>query len=482
MQGGGHMKVCVLQVDYSGSNLEYAHHDPARDLSPLLQESSVDHLFLRKTSVYRQLREAARHDYDIFVNLCEGYLDWDIPSIDVIWSLDALGLPYTGPSMRLYDPSKPLMKYVAHTQGVTFPAFAAISRVMGTASAARGLNFPVFVKPAHAGDSRGIDEHSLVTSQADLESKCAALLPEFGEILVEQYIPGREFTVLVAGGVNGGPPLALQPIEFLFPPEVPFKTYALKVQEHHPTRNVPLRDSALGQSLRTAATNIFAGFAGEGYARLDFRVNDAGHIFFLDINFACSIFYPPGYEGSADYILANDPLGAAGFLRHVIAEGQSRYQKHRKLYERRGDAVSGFGIYATLAIAEGEVIFPGEERPHRIVTRSHVESTWQTDDQKVFRSYAYPLSDEVYVLWDEDAEKWAPQNHSCNPNTGFRGLDVVALRDIVSGEELTLDYATFCSETMSPFDCCCGGPNCRGRIEGRSGTSVTARARRVQTS
>lgn len=477
----GNMKVCVLQANYGGSNLEYGRHDPARDLSPLLPESKVDHLFLRKASVHRQLREVAGHDYDIFVNLCEGYLDWDIPSIDVIWSLDSLELPYTGPPMRLYDPSKPLMKYVAHTQGVTFPAFAEISNLNDAVTVAQSSNYPMFVKPAHAGDSRGIDEHSLVTTQAELERKCAALLPEFGKVLVEQYIPGREFTVLVAGSVNGGVPLALQPIEFLFPPEVPFKTYGLKVQEHHPTRNVPLCDSALEQRLRTAALNVFEGFSGEGYARLDFRMNEAGHVFFLDINFACSIFYPPGYEGSADYVLANDPLGADGFLRHVIAEGQSRYRRRSKRYQRRGDAVSGFGIYATLAITAGDVVFPGEERPHRIVTRSHVESTWQTGDQKVFRSYAYPLSEEVYVLWDEDAENWAPQNHSCDPNTGFRGLDIVALRDIALGEELTLDYATFCSETMTPFDCCCGNPNCRGRIEGRSGTSVTARARRVSS-
>jgi D-alanine-D-alanine ligase-like ATP-grasp enzyme len=476
---GGNMKVCVLQADYSGTNLEYGRHDPARDLSPLLQESKVDHIFLRKASVYKQLREAARHDYDIFVNLCEGYLDWDIPSIDVIWSLDSLGLPYTGPPMRLYDPSKPLMKYVAHTQGVRFPAFVEISKAEDTATAARSLNFPVFVKPAHAGDSRGIDEHSLVTTQTDLERQCAALLPEFGTVLVEQYIAGREFTVLVAGGVNGGLPLALQPVEFLFPAEVPFKTYALKVQEHHPSRNVTLRDNALEQCLRAAAMNIFAGFSGEGYARLDFRVNEAGHIFFLDINFACSIFYPPGYEGSADYVLANDPLGADGFLRHVIAEGQSRYQRRRKRYQRRGDAVSGFGIYATLAIAAGDVVYPGEERPHRIVTRSHVENTWQTGDQIVFRSYAYPLSEEVYVIWDDDPDQWAPQNHACDPNTGYRGLDVVALRDIAPGEELTLDYSSFCNDTMTPFDCCCRSANCRGRIEGRSGTSVTASACRV---
>jgi D-alanine-D-alanine ligase len=471
------MRVCVLQPDYGGSSVEYRHHDPARDLSHLLPEAAVDHVFLRKSSVWKQLRDASRHDYDIFVNLCEGYLDWDIPSIDVIGSLDALGLPYTGPSARLYDPSKSLMKYVAYTEGVSFPAFAEITRLEDVGPAATRLGFPVFVKPAQAGDSRGIDEHSLVTSPVGLEAKCQKLLGEFDRILIEQYIPGRELTVLVAGAADGGPPLALRALEFLFPPGVPFKTYALKVTEHHPERNVPVQDFELDQLVRDAARRVFAGFAGEGYARLDFRVDRLGHLFFLDINFACSIFYPRGYEGSADYVLTHDPLGADGFLRHIIAEGQARHRRRRKRYERRGNAVSGFGIYATETIAAGEVVHPGEERPHRIVTRAQVERTWSVERRAVFRRYAYPLSEEVFVLWDEDPEKWSPQNHSCEPNTGFRGLDLVALREIATGEELTLDYGTFCDEGMEPFECRCGSAACRGRIVGCPGTSVTARAR-----
>ena len=126
------MKVCVLQPDYRNSKVDYRHYDPRRDLSALLPGAQVDHLFLHKSTTYRQLREA--REYDIFVNLCEGYLDWDVPSIDVIWSLDMLDLPYTGSSTRLYDPSKELMKYVAHTRGVRYPKFecsaeAAIARL-----------------------------------------------------------------------------------------------------------------------------------------------------------------------------------------------------------------------------------------------------------------------------------------------------------------------------------------------------------------
>ncbi len=41
-----------------------------------------------------------------------------------------------------------------------------------------------------------------------------------------------------------------------------------------------------------------------------------------------------------------------------------------------------------------------------------------------------------------------------------------ALRDIAPDEELTTDYATFCDARMTPFDCQCGSPQCRGRIVG----------------
>jgi SET domain-containing protein len=56
---------------------------------------------------------------------------------------------------------------------------------------------------------------------------------------------------------------------------------------------------------------------------------------------------------------------------------------------------------------------------------------------------------------------------------------VLALRDIVAGEELTVDYGTFCDEGMAPFDCHCGSATCRGRIKGCRNASVTASARNV---
>lgn len=457
------MKVCVLQPDYRDSTVDYRHYDPPRDLSALLAGDQVDHLFLHKSTTYRQLREAARGGYDIFVNLCEGYLDWDVPSIDVIWSLDRLDLPYTGSSARLYDPSKELMKYVAHTRGVRYPRFACAAE-----EALARLAFPMFVKPAHAGDSLGIDADSRCRTAEEVRAKVSAIEREYGSAIVEEFVEGREFSMLVAENPsNRFEPLAFQPIEFVFPAGESFKTYALKVQSHHPESNVAVEDRGLADRLREAARTIFTGFEGEGYARLDFRMGAAG-LWFLDINFACSVFYPPGYEGSADYILRHDPIGPEGFLRHIIAAGMARHRCKRRRFVRGANGIAGFGIYATCAIGTGEVVYRGEERAVRLASRAHILESWPAEQVEVFRQYAMIVGNGVFMLWDEDPREWAPQNHSCDPNTTYTGLNLVALREIRAGEELTIDYSGFANPDAAPFTCTCGAEKCRGTIRGFS--------------
>lgn len=479
------LRVCVLQPDYASSTVDYRHYDPPRDLAPLLPGCTVHHELLDKRTTYRQLRACAERGYDVYVNLCEGYLDWDVPSIDVIHTLEQLELAYTGPTPRLYDPSKPLMKYVAYTAGVPTPAHVVVPAVGAPSTddwpaACEALPFPRFVKPAHAGDSLGIDEGSVVHSRDALASRVALVRGAYGAVLVEQYIAGREFTVLVLGAASRGESTrALAPVEYVFPHETAFKTYALKTSALHPSANVPVPDATLSARLRAAATRVFDAFGGVGYARCDFRLAADGTLYFLEINFTCSVLYPPGSEGSADCILRYDGIGAAGFLAHIIAEARARHAATKRRWERRGNAVSGYGSFARDAIATGEVVFPGEEQPMRLVTQRHVRDRWSADAQHTFRRYAWPISDQVSVLWDRDAERWAPQNHACDPNTRYDGLDVVAVRAIAAGEELTIDYGELNGPDAEPFECRCGSPQCRGHIVGRDTSSVTAREARA---
>ena len=188
-----------------------------------------------------------------------------------------------------------------------------------------------------------------------------------------------------------------------------------------------------------------------------------------------SVFYKDGYEGSADFILKYDGIGQAGFLLHIINEGICRHQRRKKLFVMKGNSIAGFGIYASRNINEGGIIFKGEERAQRFVTKRYVENNWNEDEKMHFRRYAYPVSAELFALWEEDPSGWAPQNHSCNPNTAFDGLNVVAIKKIAKGQELTLDYADFLDENMEPFKCQCGASSCRGEISGTIANSLTLR-------
>jgi hypothetical protein len=471
------MKVCVLQPDYSTSSVDYKNYDPPRNLAALLPGDTVDNVFLSKQHTFRQLKELKNKGYDIFVNLCEGYLEWDVPSIDVVYSLELLNLPHTGPSSLLYDPPKELMKYVAYTEGVLTPAYVLVENLQDVETAIEQLRFPLFVKPAKAGDSLGIDEHSLVRNKEELKQKVAEIINSYEQLLVEEYIKGREFTVLVAATPESATASKVfKPIEFVFPEGNLFKTYALKTSELHPDSNIPCKDAQLDAKLRNAAARIFRSFGGVGYARMDFRRNSKGELYFLEVNFTCSVFYTDGYEGSADYILRHDGIGQAGFLRHIIAEGIARHARKQLKYEMKGNAIAGFGIYAKAIILPNELIFKGEEKPQRLVTRRFVEKHWSEEEKEIFRRYAYPVSNEVFLLWDDNPRGWAPQNHSCEPNTAYEGLNIIALRAIQKGEELTLDYASFLDEKhMEPFQCRCGSTQCRGLIKGGPHNSVTVR-------
>ncbi len=58
-------------------------------------------------------------------------------------------------------------------------------------------------------------------------------------------------------------------------------------------------------------------------------------------------------------------------------------------------------------------------------------------------------------------------NHSCEPNAGFSGqMSVVAMRDIVAGEEVSIDYASCDARPSAGFECQCGSQVCRKLVTG----------------
>ena len=87
----------------------------------------------------------------------------------------------------------------------------------------------------------------LVNEETGWKKRWLILLEEYPEILVEEYIPGREFTVLVAADAGDKSNCTVyNPLEFVFPEGKKFKTYSLKTSELHEECNVPCDDTYPG--------------------------------------------------------------------------------------------------------------------------------------------------------------------------------------------------------------------------------------------
>jgi D-alanine-D-alanine ligase len=459
------VKICVLSDAYEGSESPLVEVDQVCDPSPYLPGHECEHVFLRKATAVRDLIQLARRGYDVFFNLCDGAWDEDRPGIEVVQALERLDCAFTGADARFYEPSREAMKRVCHAWGVGTPPAVTARDEAGVARAARELRFPLIVKHPSSYSSIGLTPDSRVETREALEREAEKMIAAFGGALLEEFVAGREFSVLVAEDPDRPErPTAYAPVEIVFPPGETFKHFDLKWRFYEGMDCVPCADELLGERLREAGRRLFLGLGGAGYGRCDVRVDERGDIYMLEINPNCAVFYPPEDPGTADLILAQDPAGHRGFCAQVVRAALARRERRRRPWEVRGDRAGNYSMVAARPIRAGEAIEVYEERAHYLVTRKHVEARWGERERGWFSRYAWPLSDEVWSIWSPDPEEWRPINHSCEPTAWLRGLDVVARRDLAPGEEVTLDYATFCTEPMQEFNCECGAPSCRGVV------------------
>jgi D-alanine-D-alanine ligase-like ATP-grasp enzyme len=435
------MKICVLRSDRAQE----------KALAALLPDDSVDDIVLNKASIYRQLKDLKKQNYDIFINLCRGYREESTAAYaEVVQVLENLNLPHTGTGAMLYDTPQNEMKHIAFFAGVDTSGFTVVETLADIEKAGLELSFPMTVKPLVGEDERL--ETVPANSYAELKQTATELMAKFDDLLIEEYIEGIEYSVLlVADPKNACTPIVYSPMER--PLAGSSKSVARQL----------CRDPQLSQKLQTAARQIFLEMNQGGYAIVNLTIDHEGEIWFLSINAPAAVFGSEPYI--SDDILNQDQLGHVGFLQQIIAEGISRHQQRQKKYRVGKSPIATYGIFATQALKAGDVIIPGEARTQRIVTRAYVQSHWADAEHAPLLRYVYPLGKDLLVLRSSNPADWVLENHSCAPNTAYQGLDLVALQDIAIGEEMTVDFAALGGEEMEGFDCMCGAPQCRGAFE-----------------
>ncbi len=226
----------------------------------------------------------AESQIDVAFNIAEGLVgrarESQVPSL-----LELLGLPYTGsdPSTLSLCLDKALAKQVVEHAGVPVP-LGLVWRT-GKEKLPKDFPFPALAKPVAEGSSKGIGG-GVCRTEAELRETVRALVDAYAQpVLVETFLPGREFTIGLLGASR---PRVLPPLEILFQEsadELPIYSYAHKFEGKPIQFEVPAKvDAKLGAELERVGRKAFRALGCRDVARIDVRCDGHGKVHFIECN------------------------------------------------------------------------------------------------------------------------------------------------------------------------------------------------------
>ena len=180
---------------------------------------------------------------------------------------------------------KGMTNTVVRAAGVPTADFALVERLEDLGRV--NLPYPVFVKPVAEGTGKGIDAASQVDDDASLYAVCQNLLPRFAEgVLVERFLPGREFTVGIWGTSEEAGVLGTLEIILLPGAESGAYSYANK-ENCEELVEYRLVDAETDPEVRRAEEVALAAWRALGCrdaGRVDLRSDEANRPHFLEVN------------------------------------------------------------------------------------------------------------------------------------------------------------------------------------------------------
>jgi D-alanine-D-alanine ligase len=211
------------------------------------------------------------HDPDVVYNLCEAPLGRPDLEAHVASLLEWAGVRFTGCGSETLA----LCRRKDRTAGVLAAAGVQVPRLGG---------FPCIVKPADEDGSAFIDHESICEDEAAVP-RARARVP--GPVVIEEFLPGREFVVSLWGQVE---PEHLSVGETKFKNGLRLNTYQSKWDTESPdSANSPLSynleiDQNLYDEVIEAARGAWRAVGARGYLRVDVRLDSGGAPRVLDVN------------------------------------------------------------------------------------------------------------------------------------------------------------------------------------------------------
>ena len=271
---------------------------------------------------------------DLVFNMAEGIKgrnrESQVPAL-----LELLDIPYSGsdPAALNIALDKALAKKIVRQHGILTPNFFTMNT--GKERLPRDLRFPLIVKPVAEGSSKGVHATSVVENEGELREAAQKMIAKYDQpALVEDYIGGREFTVGMLGERR---PKVLPLMEVVFLDESenrPVYSFEFKQDWSSKIRyDVPARlEPAQLKALERAARECFIALGCRDVARVDFRMDEQGKIYFLECN-----PLPGLTPGWSDLVLIAKAAGIEyDALIAEILSGAIRRYKERERERRTG--------------------------------------------------------------------------------------------------------------------------------------------------
>jgi D-alanine-D-alanine ligase len=218
--------------------------------------------------------------WDLVFNIAEGlYGDGRESVVPAI--LDQYRIPYvfSGPVIMGISLNKHLTRLIVSAAGVPVSPGMLMTDLKDVERC--NLKYPLFVKPVSEGTGKGITEKSLLHSETDLRQMVGYLLSRFNQpVLVEEYLPGREFTVGVIG--SGNDTVAIGGMEIECKDNLP---YSVEFKENYQIycKYFPMAGE-IAEECKTVALNVWKALGCVDGGRVDVKADRNGRICFIEVN------------------------------------------------------------------------------------------------------------------------------------------------------------------------------------------------------
>ena len=267
----------------------YAEFDTEENINHLAAAiESLGHQVCRIGNVYKLMRFIVEGgSVDIAFNMAEGLWgrarEAQVPAI-----LEAYRIPYTGsdPLTLALCLDKSMTKRIWQNAGLPIPDFCVVS---GMAELDQGRDdlpgFPLFVKPVHEGASKGIGTASIVESDRQLYERVERVLAWYQQpALVEEYLPGREFTVGILGNGREARVLGVGEITLSSMDGVYGFVQKEEWEDRVPRKLIPVESPPLINELSELALRAYHAVGCRDLGRLEIRLDKNGSPQLLEIN------------------------------------------------------------------------------------------------------------------------------------------------------------------------------------------------------